>query len=286
MRITTAGRRATGALVLVLGATVLLGTAGTVPAAAAGGGRPLIHTVTFGGSPGDVTVVVRGQGFGGPALPVPSTGDAPNFRIADDAQLGQGEWGASGDPHVLRYLVWTAHEVEVAGLGADPGDALVIGLHNDVTGRGAAWGGNVPPVPAGTPVIRALGFSSLGTPRDLRIVVKGSGFGPAPVAMPYVGDLDAFSFWDGRSGCGSGTAFTAGGRYFGLAPADAVTLHFASWTATKIVITGLRGAYGAGCAQIRTGDPVAVSVWNSADRTDTGPQTAARGIILYGVPGN
>jgi len=286
MQFATAGRWVAGTLALVLGAALVSATATSPPASAAGGGRPLIHTVTFGGTPGHYTVVLRGQGFGAPAVAVPSTGDARNFRIADDAQLGHGEWGATGDANVLRYVVWTGHEVEVTALAAGPGDALVIGLWNARTGAGAAWGGNVPPVAAGTPVIRSLAFSSLGTPRDLHVVIKGSGFGAAPTAMPHVGDLDALSFWDGRSGCGSATAFTAGGRYFGRLPADTVTLRVASWTPTKIVVTGFHGAYGSGCARIRTGDPVAVSVWNSADTADTGPQTAARGLILYGIPGN
>jgi len=262
------------------------GVAEATTAGAAGGGRPLIHEVTFSGTSGDYTVTVRGQGFGGPTEALPFTGTVANFRVGDDAQGAGGEWGYTGDARLLRYLVWTPSEVEVSGLGAHAGDALVVALWNAATRRGVSWGGNAPPVDAGAPVIRSVGFSSLGTPVDLRIVVKGSGFGPAPRALPYVGDLDAFSFWDGRAGCGSSTAFTAGGSYFGQAPADVVTLRYQSWTDTKIVVGGFRGAYGTGCALLRTGDPVAVSVWNSGDGAITGPQTAKRGLILYGIPGN
>jgi hypothetical protein len=254
--------------------------------AAGGGGRPLIHSVTMSGTSGNYTVLVRGHGFGGPTVALPFLGEVSNFRIGDNAQLGHGEWGYTGDGNALRYTVWTPSEVEVSGLGAGAGDALVIALWNAVTGRGVTWGGNVPPVTLGTPKISSVGFSSLGTFPDLRIVVKGEGFGPAPATLPFVGDLNSFYFWDGRAHCGSSSAFTAGGKYFGDAPADAVTLRYMSWTDTKIVIAGFRGSYGTGCSEVRSGDPVVVSVWNTADNSETGPQSAKRGLILYGIPGN
>jgi hypothetical protein len=272
-----------GAVVSVV--TLLLVWINPSPVAAAGGGRPLIHAVTISGTSGDYTVVVRGHGFGGSPVALPFVGDVSNFRIGDNAQLGQ-EWGYTGDANALRFMIWTPSEVEVSGLGANPGDALVVALWNAVTGRGVTWGGNVPPDTSNTPSITSVGFSSLGTPVDLRIVVKGNGFGSAPTTLPFVGDLNSFYFWDGRAHCGSSSAFSAGGKYFGDAPADAVTLRYQSWTDTKIVIVGFRGSYGAGCRQLRTGDPVAVSVWNTADATETGPQTAKRGLILYGGPGN
>jgi len=270
----------------VMGAITLL-LVGVDPgsAVAAGGGRPLISSVAFSGRSGDYTVLVRGHGLGGPTVALPHVGEVSNFRIGDDAQPGQ-EWGYTGDAHPLQYLVWTPREVEVGGLGASPGDAVVIGLWNGITGRGVSWGGNVAPGAPGSPRITSVGFSSLGTPADLRIVVKGAGFGAAPRALPFVGDLDSFSFWDGRAHCGSSTAFSAGGRYFGVVAPDTVTLRYQSWTDTKIVIGGFRGTYGTGCSKIGTGDPVAVSVWNTADASVSGPQSARRGLILYGIPGN
>jgi hypothetical protein len=255
------------------------------PAGAVSSSRPLIKSVALSGTPGDYTVLVRGHGLGGPTVALPYVGEVSNFRIGDDAQPGQ-EWGYVGDAHPLQYLVWKPTEVEVSGLGAGPGDALVVGLWNATTGRGASWGGNVAPVATGSPTITSVAFSSLGTPVDLRILVKGSGFGVAPHSLPFIGDLDTFSFWDGRSHCGASTAFSAGGDYFGVVPADTVTLRYESWTDTKIVVSGFRGSYGTGCSKLETGDPVAVSVWNTADTAVTGPQAARRGIILYGTPGN
>ncbi len=280
------GRVSLAVVVAGVVAVLAICTAPSVADASCTGCRPLIHSVAMSGSRGDYTVVVRGHGFGRPTVALPFSGDVSNFRIGDDAQLGHGEWGYTGDGHVLRYLVWTSSEVEVGGLGAGPGDALVVALWNAATGRGVTWGGNVAPVTSGAPTVSSVGFSSLGTPADLRIVVKGDGFGPAPTTLPFSGDLDSFSFWDGRSHCASSAAFSAGGRYFGDAPADGVTLRYQSWTDTKIVINGFTGSYGTGCAKVKSGDPVAVSVWNTGDRSDTGPQTAKRGLILYGGPGN
>jgi hypothetical protein len=276
-------------MLLALGTcAVVMVVTGTAPGAAdaAGGGRPLISAVAFSGSSGNYSVIVKGHGLGGPTVALPFLGAVSNFRIGDNAQLGQGEWGYTGDVHALDYTVWSPSEVEVSGLGASAGDAVVITLWNAATGRGVTWGGNVPPVGQETPSIKSVGFSSLGTFPDLRIVVKGRGFGPAPGVLPFVGDLNSFSFWDGRTHCGSSAAFTAGGLYFGNVPADVVTLRYRSWTDTKIVIDGFRGAYGTGCSQVKNGDPVAVSVWNTADSSETGPQTAKRGLILYGIPGN
>jgi hypothetical protein len=253
---------------------------------AVGGNRPLIHSVTISGSAGNYTALVRGSGFGSPMVSLPFSGDLSNFRIGDNAQFGQDESGFTGDAHGLHYLVWTGSEVEVSGLGASPGDALVVALWNRQSGRGATWAGDVPPVSSGAPRITSVAFSALGTPVDLHIVVKGVGFGPAPRALPFVGDLNWFSFWDGRAHCGTSAAFAAGGQYFGDAPADAVTLRYRSWSDTKIVIGGFAGAYGTGCSKVQSGDPVAVSIWNTADTSETGPQAAKKGLVLYGIRGN
>jgi len=272
---------------LALAATTVFATVSGIlatPAGAAGGGRPLIHAVSVSGSAGDYTLTVEGHGLGGSTVTLPYTGDVGNFRVEDEAQAPDGEWGFTADDHVLRYLVWKTNEIEVTGLGATPGDALVVAEWNAVSGQGVTWAGNVPPAP-GPPSIRSVAFSSLGTPVALRMVVKGDGFGAAPVSLPYVGDVPYLSFWDGVR-CDGASGFSAGGTYFGQAPADAVTLRIATWTDTKIVTMGFRGSYGSGCARVRSGDPVAVTVWSTTDTAVTGPQTAKRALILYGIPGN
>jgi hypothetical protein len=235
--------------------------------------HPWITAVRVSGKEGDYTLTVHGRGFGAPAVPIPSQADAPNFRVADNAQLGFGEWGYQGNASKLRYLAWTNTRIRVTGLGADPGDALAVALWNRRTGRGATWGGNVPGGSPRTPVITSVTFS--GTGADLRIVVRGSSFGPSPAEMPFEGDLNWFFFTDFRTHCKVGSAlFGAGGGGWGVAPPATVTLEFQSWSDHKIVISGFGGVYGSRCARERDHDPVIVSVWNSAARTVRGPQSA------------
>ena len=245
---------------------------------------PHISSVTITGTAGDYTVTVRGHHFGVPVAPVPFTGDASNFRIQDDAQLGQsgaGEWGYGNDVNHLTYALWTANEVQVKGAGLAPGDGVFVALENAVTGAGASWGGNVPGAPTGTPVVTTVGASSLGQLSSLRIAVVGHGFGASPVSLPFVGDLDQFYLSDPEAHCGGASALTAGGSYFGTRAPDAVTLHFVLWTDTKIVVSGFGGAYGTGCSNVQLGDAFAVGVWNSAATSPTGLETAHRGTLLY-----
>src|SRR5208282_3307127 len=65
--------------------------------------NPQITGVVFSGSPGNYTVTVNGSGFGNLQSALPFTGDTSNFRIADAAQLGYGEWGYTGDGNMLTY---------------------------------------------------------------------------------------------------------------------------------------------------------------------------------------
>lgn len=244
--------------------------------------QPLISSVAFSGTPGDYTLAIAGKFLGGPAVTLPFSGEVGNFRLQDNAQLGDpgaGEWGHTGDIHGVTLESWTATAISVSGVGLQPGDAVVLAVTNLGSGRSAVWGGTVPGV-ASSPVITTVALSSLGTLPSLRIAVKGHGFGPAPRSLPFIGDLDQFAFGDLSVTCGGGP-FTAGGSYFGVKPADPVTMRFVTWTDTKIVVAGFRGAYGQGCNRVHTADVVAVSVWNSASTSVAGLQTAHRGWIFY-----
>jgi class 3 adenylate cyclase len=125
-----------------------------------------ISSVTFGGGSGNFAVTVAGIGFGPAPVSMPCLScDTSNFRIADAAQLGHGEWGFRGDALGLNYKLWTDNQIVVTGFGGASGDAIAVTLWNPVSGRGATWGGNVPPVPVGTPTIHSVQFSGSG--RDL-----------------------------------------------------------------------------------------------------------------------
>ena len=65
--------------------------------AGAADSSPYISSVTVSGSPGAYTFSVAGTGFGPAPVHLPYAGDTPDFRIGDLAQLGDGEYGYSGD---------------------------------------------------------------------------------------------------------------------------------------------------------------------------------------------
>jgi hypothetical protein len=236
---------------------------------------PQISSVAFTGSAGHYALTITGTGFGSPAATLPFTGDMPNFRIVDNAQVGFGEWGYMGDANVLTYRSWTNNRIVVSGLGAQPGDALTMGVWNQTSQLGGAWGGNVPTT-GSTPKITGVEMS--GTGANLEILVYGSGFGAAPPNLPPFAspaDLDYFRFTDLRSHCGSGsTLFEAGFQGWNINQPTPVTLYYTSWSDNTIVVSGFAGSYGQGCATYQPGDPVTVVVYNTADTSDTGAQTA------------
>jgi hypothetical protein len=240
-----------------------------------------ITNVVFSGSSGNYTLTINGSGFGSYPGNLPFSGGSSYFRIADAAQIGFGEWGYSGDANGLTYNSWSDTQIVVSGFGGQPGDAIVLGAWNPSSGLGATWGGNVPGGGVGTPQIRSVTFSGSG--QSLRIIVQGSGFGNAPVSMPFTGDLNYFIFDDARAHCGGSTLFEAGTTAWGHRP-DSVTLNYESWSDTEIVINGFADSYGQGCATVQGGDPVTIEIWNTSDTDQTGPQTAWGGFVSESGP--
>ncbi len=179
----------------------------------------------------------------------------PPFLAASEPQIGHGEWGYSGDANPLTYQSWTGSQVVVSGLGASPGDALVLAFWNSATGAGVSWGGDVPPVPPG-PVIKSVTFS--GSASDPEVTITGSGFGPAPQPMPYTGTLQNFILSDWRAyHAGSGPAGTW---------SSSVTETFRCWSDSKIVISGFGGAFGTSPNTLQAGDPISIQIWSPGFR--------------------
>jgi hypothetical protein len=198
-----------------------------------------ITKVAFSGEPANYRLTVDGTGLGHLPNDAPFTGVNPYFRKFEVAQIGAGEWGYPGDAKLLRYESWSDTQIQIGGLSARPGDAIQIWASNPATGASATWGGNVPDG-AGNPRIDSVNFSGSGA--NLHVTVNGSGFGDAPVAMPFTGDLDQFIFADQRAHSGAG-AFEAGGQRWRHGQPDAVTVKYQSWSDNQIVIDGFAGAY-------------------------------------------
>ncbi len=235
---------------------------------------PQINAVQFTGSAGNYSFTLHGSGFGSPTVGVPFRGDVTNFRIADSAQIGHGEWGYTGDANILTYESWSDSAIAVSGFGGQPCDAVTIAVWNAASHNAGTWGGNVP-CSVSPPRITSVDLS--GTGANLQIVVHGTGFGPAPSNMPppgTAGDLNYFWLMDFRSHCGaSSSLFEAGFERWGGSP-DAVTLHYRSWSDDQIIVSGFGGTFGTGCASYQAGDPIAIVVYNTEDTSDTEAQTA------------
>lgn len=264
-------------LLIASSLAVLLAT----PSVFAGSTSPIIGSAAFSVSSGTYTVTVNGTGFGNLPKSLPFTGDTGYFRIGDAAQTGSSEWGYNGDGKTLTYDSWTDTQVVVSGFGGSPGDAIIIALWNPTTGVGVTWGGNVPPIPK-APQITSVEFSGSGETTSMTIV--GSGFGGAPVSMPFTGDLNYFHFLDFRAPCGSSSEFGAGFNGWGIVTAESVTVTFQSWSNNLIQISGFDGTYGQGCATAILGDPVSIDIWSASDSAVTGPQTAWGGILSTTTP--
>ena len=238
---------------------------------------PEINSVQFTGSAGSYTLTLQGSGFGSPTVSLPHQGDVSNFRVGDSATFN--ESGYTGDADTLLFKSWTNTEIVVEGFGGQPGDAVTIALWNSTSQNGATWGGNVPTT--GLPQITSVELS--GTGQNVQIVVNGTEFGSAPASLPAPGtpgDTNYLRFIDFKSHCGSSSsAFAAGFAGWGVLTPNSVTLDYASWSNTQIVISGFGGAYGTGCATYVDGDPIVIVVYNSADTSQTGRQTA------WGGPG-
>ncbi len=238
---------------------------------------PVITWVGWSHSTDGYTLTIHGSGFGQLARSLPYRGCLANFRIADAAQLGCGEWGYSGDAKSLMYQSWSNTVIRVSSFPGSLGDAVTIAIWNPQNGVGTTWGGNVTSKKADNPYISSVEFHNKG--RDLKIVIRGSGFGPTPIHTPFAGDLDFFAFGDFRTHHGGSSLFGAGDKGFRHITANPVTIKLLSWSDDTIRISGFAGTYGQNGAKVKPGDPVVIIVWNSRDKAVTGPQTAWGGSI-------
>jgi eukaryotic-like serine/threonine-protein kinase len=208
-----------------------------------------------GGVDDGYTVTIDGSGFGSLPQTLPFTGDLGNFRIADGAQLGFGEWGYGGDAKTLDYESWLNDQIMVGGLGASPGDAVIGAVWNSNTGKGSAWAENVPGG-APTPSITSVSFSG-----STDVTIDGSGFGSYSTLSSSIAHL-TLSDWR-RDPNGGGSSST-----WAFQPA------IISWSNNHIVAD----ASHPGDA-LEAGDPVTVQLWSASDSSVRGPQTAWAGQV-------
>ena len=121
--------------------------------------------------------------------------------------------------------------------------ALVGGLLVTATGT-AAYADARPAITSWSP-------GAISIAQNQTITFNGSGFGTGGPAG-FTGDSAVFEFQDVTQGWNAGDSNIS----------TSVTVQFASWTDTKIVINGFAGAFGQGTFVLKAGDQLNVAVAN------------------------
>jgi hypothetical protein len=120
-----------------------------------------------------------------------------------------------------------------------------------------------------------------GSGRNLKFIISGSGFGKAPVKMPYTGDLNFVRLIDwGQLECvdsDSDGLFEAGFSTWGIYTADTVWLRYVSWSNTPDRHQRIQWRIRRRMRQGLGRGPIAIAIYASRDTSDSGPQTAWAG---------
>jgi len=226
---------------------------------------PRIVSIRFSDMGLHLHIIVSGSGFGPSPTRMPYSGNTCCFYFYDHTRKwlgGQGHVGVG-----LKYRSWSDTQIVVDGFSGSYGqegwfasshDDVEIGVTNPDTGDSTSWRR---PLPTPPPHIASAQFSGQGV--SLRIVVSGSGFGPPPAKMPYIGDTCCFDFYDHTKGWAGGQGH------------EGVGLKYRSWSNTHIVINGFVGGYGQGGWVAATGDDVEIDVTNPS----TDDPASWRGIL-------
>jgi hypothetical protein len=209
-----------------------------------------IANVAFRGTNAALEVTIFGSGFGLPPSGVPCTSCSTPF-----IQIG----GRIGCFDSYNILSWSQTTISLSGLQANPNNSIVVKVtnpQNKTVGILAAVTPNQ--IGLSSPTIESVTFAGRG--KNLKITITGSGFGRAPPGVPGESILPFLSFIDhpfdltqwqaGYEGCGNG---------------DAVALDYASWSNTKILISGFGRGYGREKTNwtVAPGDIVTIAVANS-----------------------
>ncbi len=222
-----------------------------------------ITKVTISPDGGSFGVAIKGKDFGAPPVTLPCNAcTAPELKFFDNATFRNIE-----TPNIL---TWTKTSITLSGVTGSAGDSISLIITNDSSGSIATSGGNFP---GKHPKIKSATLSGSG--QTLHMVITGSGFGRAPQGVPGNTVIPYFQFLDWRAV----NSFSAG--YTGQGYTDTVTLNYASWSDTQIVIDGFGGQYGQDGYSIASGDPFIITLFAPPGIIpgQTGPQTSTGGRV-------
>jgi hypothetical protein len=243
-------------------------------------GTPEIEDVRFGWRRNQIAVSIAGSGFGAFPFRLPWRGTSRYLRIANNAQLGFGEYGYAGDYWRLTYQKWSDSEIRFDGFYGQRGDSLVLAVWNPQTMAGTSWGGNLPGGRTRPHIERVRFFPSA---ENCGLEISGKGFGPSP----FVGradTVDFLCFTDWRTpGLSSSSYFEAGFSGFRINKPSHWTLRYESWCDERIMISSLADPEGLDLEDslLNLRDPLSISLWSSRSTDCQGPQTAWAGRFRF-----
>jgi hypothetical protein len=235
-----------------------------------------IASVTFQGTNAALGVTIFGSGFGFPPPGVPCTSCSTPF-----IQIG----GRIGCFDSYNIVSWSQTTIVLSGLQANPNNTIVVTVTNPQNKTTGVLS-TVTPSRIGLSLPKIGSVSFAGSGKTLQMTITGSGFGTAPLGVPSEFILPFFSFIDQPF---DSSQWQAG--YSGCGNADSVALDYASWSNTKILISGFgtkygRGPHGQRNWTVATGDIIAIAVANSGtDGLKIGySYTPSKIIIPFGSP--
>jgi hypothetical protein len=220
-----------------------------------------IKKVKFTAVGSSFNVSITGQNFGNSPVSLPCDScAAPELKFIDNANFRVIE-----TPNIL---TWTDTSITLSDVTGEKADSISLVITNDTLNSIATAGGNFP---GKHPTIKNVTFSGNG--KNLVMTITGSGFGSAPSGVPGSTDIPYFQFLDWRAVDG----YSAG--YVGQGYTDTLTLNYASWSNTQIVINGFGSEYGDDGWTAKRGDPYIITVFEPPGKTpgQTGPQTSLGG---------
>ncbi len=211
-------------------------------------------TATASGKGGNTYVAtISGRHFGPAPADVPCTACSPN-------ELQVVDMNGAKAPETIDVTSWTNDSISIGAVTAKSKDSIIIDVYNDTVGNAGAKGGSASRHTAG-PHIAAISASGAG--QSLQITLTGSGFGPAPPQVGQNTDSPYMLVTDfNNAGAGTGGAAWHAG-FCNSEQCDGVTMGYASWSDTQIVMSGFGPDYGENNWVVNPGDAYCVTVWST-----------------------
>jgi len=223
--------------------------------------RPVLpkiaHIAVTADPDGTYSATLTGTNFGVAPGDVPCTSCTPaELRVVD----------LSNQPtqQVVNVTSWTDTSITITEVPVALGDAVRVEIYNGTLNATAAMGGHVGRL-AGPAVISSI--STSGSGQSLVVTISGSGFGPAPSVVGTNGVSPYLLLTDFNVNAPYTNGYMWNAGYCGASDCDGVTVNYASWSDTQIVIDGFGGSYGYP-NQVTKFDSLCVGVWPSTSTSN------------------